>query len=71
MTWVMWEARSAPGQQEALLAWASDQASPDAQVYASEDRVVVIAEETGTGLPEPPNALLARPPYAWSFERVR
>jgi len=71
MTWVMWEARSADGQQEALLAWAYDQAPASAQIYRSADRVVIIAEATGADLPDPPDALLARPPFAWRFERMR
>ena len=71
MTWVMWEARAADGQLEALLAWAEGHASAGAQIYRSEDRVGVIEEETGSDLPEPPDALLARPPFAWPFERVR
>ncbi len=71
MTWVMWEARSAPDQLEALLAWAARHAPPEAQIYRSADRVVIIAQETGTELPDPPNALLARPPFSWPFERVR
>jgi hypothetical protein len=36
------------------------------------DRVVVIALWTGppVALPDPPAALVARPPHEWSFERL-
>jgi hypothetical protein len=36
------------------------------------DRVVVVALWTGapTALPEPPAALVSRPPHEWSFERL-
>ena len=70
-SWVMWEARAAAGQLEALLAWAERHASTGAQIYRSADRVVIIEEETAAVLPEPPSALLARAPFAWPFERVR
>ena len=66
----MWEAKAAPERAEELLAWALEHAPPAAQVYRSADARVVVIDETGTGLPEAPAGLLARPPHAWPFERV-
>jgi hypothetical protein len=77
LDWVMWEARAAAGQAEALLAWVLQRAPDGAQVYRSEDRVVLIARQIKEvsretePLPEPPPALVARPAHAWHFERVR
>ena len=70
MQWLMWEAKAAPGQAEALLQWALDAAPEGAQVYRSADRVVIITDAV-TELPDPPDLLMARPAYAWPFERVR
>jgi hypothetical protein len=69
--WLMWEVRAATGQVEALLAWALREAPAAAQVYRSEDRVVVIAEAASGVLADPPKELLARPAHSWTFERVR
>jgi hypothetical protein len=66
----MWEAKTAPERAAELLAWALDHAPPAAAVYRSADARVVVIDETGTGLPEPPAGLLARPPHVWPFERV-
>ncbi|MGW1991110.1 hypothetical protein [Embleya sp. NPDC001921] len=82
----MWEARAEAGGGPALAAWVHAAALPvlvDApglervEVFASSDerdgdRVVVIALWTGepVSLPDPPAALVARPPHAWSFERL-
>jgi hypothetical protein len=66
----MWEAKAAPGQTDALVAWLLEQAPASAQVYRSSDRVVLIAELPAP-LADPPAALLARPPYAWEFDRLR
>jgi hypothetical protein len=72
VTTVMWEARSAPGRADELVAFACAHAHPSAQVYRSrgdEARVVVI-DPSGAGLPDVPPHLLARPPHAWPFEPV-
>ena len=66
----MWEAKAAPDRADELLAWALEHAPPDAPVYRSADARVVVIDETGTGLPDAPPGLLARPPHAWPFERV-
>jgi hypothetical protein len=70
MSWVMWEARAAAGQTDALLKWLVGQAPEAAQIYRSADRVVLIAELPFT-LPDPPEVLVARPPHSWEFDRVR
>jgi hypothetical protein len=67
---VMWEAKAAPERAAELLAWALEHAPPTARVYRSTDARVVVIDETGTGLPDAPHALVARPPHAWPFERV-
>lgn len=67
---VMWEAKAAPGRDGDLLAWAASHAAADAAVYRSMDARVVVIDETGVGLPEPPAELLARPPHVWRFVRV-
>ncbi len=66
----MWEAKAAPGETDALLAWLLDRAPENAQVYRSTDRVVLIAE-LPVSLDDPPQRLVARPPYSWEFERLR
>ena len=66
----MWEAKAAPERAAELLAWALEHAPPTARVYRSSDDRVVVIDETGTGLPDAPPGLLARPPHAWPFERV-
>ena len=66
--WLMWEAKAAPGQTAALLAWALDVAAADAQVYRSADRVVVITEGP---LPDPPDLLISRPAVGWRFDKVQ
>jgi len=66
----MWEAKAAPDRADELLAWALEHAPREAQVYRSTDARVVVIDETGTGLPDAPPGLLARPPHAWPFERV-
>ncbi len=70
-SWVMWEAKAAEGRTDALLAWALENSPPSAQVYRSDDRVVVISEQLPDTLPDPPDALIARPPFGWTFDRVR
>jgi len=67
---VMWEAKAVPGRADELLAWASEHAAPGARVYRGGDGRVVVIDEAGTGLPDAPPELLARPPHAWPFERV-
>ncbi|GCD95480.1 hypothetical protein [Embleya hyalina] len=82
----MWEARTESGDGAALAAWVHEVALPAVvgapgleriEVFAAPDgpdgdRVVVIALWTGppVALPEPPTALVARPPHAWNFERL-
>lgn len=68
---VMWEAKAAPGRGAELVEYAIGHADPDAQVYRSRDDRVVVIDPTGRGLPETPAELMARPPHAWPFERVR
>jgi hypothetical protein len=67
---VMWEAKAVPERAGELLAWALEHAPAGARVYRSADARVVVIDETGTGLPDAPPELLARPPYSWPFERV-
>ncbi|WP_406283405.1 hypothetical protein [Embleya sp. NBC_00896] len=82
----MWEAKTASGHGAALADWVHSAALPvlvgapgleRVEVFAAPDehdgdRVVVIALWTGppVALPDPPVALVARPPHAWSFERL-
>ena len=66
----MWEAKAAPGETDALLDWLLAQAPDGAQIYRSDDRVVLIAELLAA-LPGPPSELIARPPHAWNFDRIR
>jgi hypothetical protein len=66
----MWEAKAVPERAAELVAWAAEHAPAGARVYRSADARVVVIDETGTGLPEPPAGLLARPPHVWPFERV-
>ncbi|MFI1379006.1 hypothetical protein [Embleya sp. NPDC020886] len=82
----MWEARTEAGRGAALAEWVHAAALPAVvgapglervEVFAAADeqggdRVVVIALWTGSPvpLPEPPAALVARPPHEWSFERL-
>jgi hypothetical protein len=70
MSWVMWEAKAAPGQTEALVEWLLSSAPEHAQVYRSTDRVVLIAEAPAS-VEEPPAALVDRPPHSWEFDRLR
>ncbi|HLY32942.1 MAG TPA: hypothetical protein VKQ07_00290 [Jatrophihabitantaceae bacterium] len=69
---VMWEVRAAPGQLDALVAFADSHAAPDAQVYRADgpDPRVVVIDPSGQGLPRPPSELVARPPHAWRFAPV-
>jgi len=69
--WLMWEAKAAPGMTRELLAWALVRAPREAQIFGSEDRVVVICEVSPVPFPDPPAELIARPAQAWTFERVR
>lgn len=68
--WVMWEAKAASGQTEALVEWLLERCPEGAHVYRSADRVVLIAEAPAH-LDEPPAALVARPPHSWEFDRLR
>jgi hypothetical protein len=67
---VMWEAKAADGRAAELLAWTLGHAPAKADVYRSADGRVVVIDQTGDGLPEPPAELLARPPHAWRFTPV-
>jgi hypothetical protein len=64
---IMWETRAADGRRDELVAYLREWASGDTQLYASEERVVVI----GTAAPEPPAELMARAPHSWDFQRLR
>jgi hypothetical protein len=77
----MWEVRARPGGLGDLLSWVCDKALPEievlpthisSEVYASTDRVVVIAKWRGdpVPLPDPPAQLVARPPHSWDFAPV-
>jgi hypothetical protein len=78
----MWEVVAAPGAADALVDWVFRSALPEvreeaglqrSEVYRSSDeRIVVITWWSGepVGLPEPPRALVARPPHSWEFEQV-
>jgi hypothetical protein len=70
MSWVMWEAKAAPGQSDALLEWLLARSPEGAQVYRSTDRVVLIAEGPAP-VDQPPAMLVARPPHSWEFDRLR
>jgi hypothetical protein len=70
MSWVMWEAKAAPGQSDALLEWLLARSPEGAQVYRSTDRVVLIIEAP-VPFDEPPAMLVARPPHSWKFDRLR
>jgi hypothetical protein len=63
----MWETRAADGRRDELVAYLTSWASGDTQLYADQERVVVI----GAAVPEPPAELMARAPHAWDFERLR
>jgi len=79
MDTLMWEAKAAEGRGAELLRWVLDEgvhavAHPEVrtEVFVSGDRVVVIAVGEGAArrLPDPPEALIDRPPHAWPFTRV-
>jgi hypothetical protein len=64
----MWESKASDGRLDDLLAWVVEVVGPEAEVYASSDRVVVLSS---VAPPEPPAHLVARPPHSWPFTRVR
>ncbi|UQX87910.1 hypothetical protein M6D93_16620 [Jatrophihabitans telluris] len=69
---LMWEIKAATGQIEALTSWVAEHAAATAQVFRSEDRVVVLdptgrAEQDLAGLPR---ELADRPAHAWTFRPV-
>jgi hypothetical protein len=66
----MWEVKAAAGRADELLAWTLEHAAADADVYRSADGRVVVIDQTGDGLPDPPGDLLARPPHTWHFTPV-
>lgn len=68
---VMWEAKAVTGRDAELLEYALEHAAAEAQVYRGGDGRVVVIDPTGTGLPDAPADLMARPPHAWPFHRVR
>ena len=78
----MWEVRVDEEHKDALLDWVFDTGLPaiegapyldDREVWASEDRVVVITKwiQEPRELPSPPESLVARPPHAWDFVSVQ
>lgn len=67
----MWEAKSAQGRADDLLAWVLEHAAPDAEVYTGADGRVVVIDRSNTALPDPPADLIARPPHAWAFTPVK
>ena len=70
MRTVMWEAKAAEGRADELLAWALEHAEPAAAVYRGGDGRVVVIDDSGAGLPDAPDALLARPVHAWPFTKI-
>ena len=66
----MWEVRALAGRIDDLLAYVLRHADPTAEGYRSVDDRVVVLDRTGRGVPELPGGLAARPPHAWSFDRV-
>lgn len=80
MDTLMWEAKAAEGRGAELLRWVLDEgvhAIADLQVrtevFIAGERVVVIAtgDNPPRRLPDPPEALVERPPHAWPFTRVK
>jgi hypothetical protein len=68
----MWEVRAAEGQLDALRQYVLTHVDPSADVYVSADpdpRLVVI-DPSQHGVPDVPAELIARPPHAWTFDRV-
>jgi len=68
----MWEVRAADGRCDELVAYVRAHAGPGVQVYRSaegEPRVVVI-DPTGSGVPDVPGELIARPAHEWRFDPV-
>ncbi len=72
---LMWEAK---GDADGLIAWWREQVEPQlaegasAELFRSADRVVALLRFSGEPIevPQPPEDLIARPPYAWPFETV-
>ena len=69
----MWEVRAVDGKLAELQAWVLEHADQHAQIYRSEDRLVVIdpSGQAGVQLAGLPDGLAARPAHAWDFEVVR
>ena len=69
---VMWEVRAAQGNLDELVAFVEAHAHPSAQVYRADgpDPRVVVIDPTGSGVPDPPPGLAARPPHQWAFDEV-
>ena len=71
----MWEVRAAPGRLAELAGFVLERMPDRAQVYRSragdgEERLVVI-DFALRPVPELPPDLVARPPHAWDFDRIR
>jgi hypothetical protein len=66
---VMWEVRAVPERMDELVQFVLAHTDPDAQVYRSADRVVVI-DPSGHGVADVPAELVDRPPHSWGFEQV-
>ena len=73
MTTLMWEARAAEGRLDELVAYVVAHADPVAHLYRAHgaDARVVVIDPTGRGIPDVPADLVARPPHAWAFEKIR
>ena len=68
---LMWEAKAEAGRTSELLAWLLEVA-PDGEVFTSADRLVLVVDlPASEAVPDPPAELVARPPHAWRFTRVR
>ena len=69
---VMWEARAAEGRLGELVDFVEANAHPSAQIYRADgpDPRVVVIDPSGSGVPDVPAGLAARPPHEWAFDEV-
>lgn len=78
----MWEAKAEPHGFADLITWVCETALPDfdhdplhlsSEVFSSTDHRLVVVSKWRSNprtLPDPPPALVARPPYTWDFTQV-